>query len=53
MRVEKINSKYLPSCSEHDCPNHAEYEIYVAIFCVKLCKKCMEELIQKCNKLIS
>lgn len=53
MYIEKIDRKLPPLCDERDCINYAVYEIHVAIFGIKLCKKCMEELVQQYNKLIS
>lgn len=53
MHIEKIESKWLPSCDVRDCNNHAIYEVYIAIFGIKLCKECMEKLTSQCNKITS
>lgn len=53
MNVEKIKRQIKPPCDTRNCPYHAVYEIHVAIFGIKLCKKCMEEFTSQCNKMIS
>lgn len=53
MYIEKIKSNWLPPCDECDCHNNAIYEIYIAIFSIKLCKECMEKLMSQCNKITS
>lgn len=53
MHIEKITRQIKPICDTRDCTYHAVYEIHVAIFGIKLCRKCMEELTRQCNKMIS
>lgn len=50
MHIEKIKSNWLPPCDVHDCNNHAIYEVYIAIFSIKLCEGCMKKLASLCNK---
>ena len=53
MHIEKIKGNRLPPCDVRDCNNHAIYEVYIAIFSIKLCKECMKKLTSQCNKITS